>query len=85
MQSEGVKASTATLNALMGAVAKSRQWQQALRVCEQMRAQDCDADAGTYDALISVLAMGNQWRRALQCFRRCSPWACRRARTPTTQ
>ena len=70
-QVEGVAPSTVVYTAAIAACTKGGQWEQALRVFEQM-AEDpqCAADAVAYNHALSACASAGQWERAQSLFNR---------------
>jgi pentatricopeptide repeat domain-containing protein 1 len=58
LQAAGIKPVTRTFNTLMIACNTSSQWQEALRIWGQMRAQGYVPNTTTYNALISAYSRG---------------------------
>lgn len=81
MKREGIQPVTRTYNTLMIACNTSNQWQESLRVYDELLASGQPPNTTTYNALISAHSKGGDLPRVLQVFRemvqRVSP---RRAR-----
>jgi pentatricopeptide repeat protein len=70
-QAEGVAPSTVVYTAAIAACTKGGQWEQALRVFEQMATDpQCSPDAVAYNHALSACASAGQWERAQAMFAR---------------
>jgi pentatricopeptide repeat protein len=68
MAAAGVEANVFTYSALISAMEKGGQWEQAQRVFDGMVAAGMQPNVATYGALITAMEKGGQWEQAQRVF-----------------